>query len=322
MSDKKTKTDKTIHIGAVNFFNAKPLIHQLNDQDSTDNFAGSIVLHHDIPARLGAALDIGQIDVGLVPSIDYQRSDNNWIIMPTGAIGSIGEVLTVRVFSKIPLSQIKCLACDSDSHTSVTLARIIWQLRYGIELEIIPLNSGKTAGESNVINNEKGDFSAKNAVLLIGDKVLGHLGGWPFEVDLGQMWADQTGLPFVYALWALKSDKYAEKLSGILQKAFRGGVEQLDSIAAQYGAKHGFKGDLAGKYLRENICYEFGSRQLEGLNKFYELAFQMQLIEELRPIRLYPAGPSCPPGAQQIIENVGYNAKQTRRNYRAGKVIS
>ena len=90
-------------VGTVSFFNARPLIYDLERQEN-------VRLCPEVPARLFEALDNGDIDVGMVPSIDYQRCENEMLILPIAAIGSEGEVLTVRVFSQRPLDEIEILA--------------------------------------------------------------------------------------------------------------------------------------------------------------------------------------------------------------------
>ena len=261
-------------IGAVSFFNARPLIYRLQQHEN-------IFVQKDVPARLGQALDSGSIDAGLVPSIDYQESQRDWLILPDAAIGSCGEVLTVRVFSQVPLERIDRLACDTDSHTSVVLAQIIWQLRFHHRLSIEPLTN----------------LSSNPAVLLIGDKVLPQLGKWPFELDLGAAWTELTNLPFVYAFWAVSARKQThelDSLANILQYRPLDSPIHIDEIVTRYAKQHGFDPELAKRYFTENISYEFGSSQRQGLNRFYQLAYQMNLIPNQdkiantpKPLNLY-----------------------------------
>ncbi|MBN1764419.1 MAG: menaquinone biosynthesis protein [Sedimentisphaerales bacterium] len=247
-----TLTPETIRVGAVSFFNGKPLIYGLQARDNIDVITM-------VPSDLGRALDAGDIDVGLVPSIDYLTNSANWQILPVSAIGSRGEVLTVRVFSQINPEDISQLTCDTDSHTSVVLARIIWRQKYQKKLKITPLQ----------------DIKASPSVLLIGDKVIPQLGKWPYELDLGQIWAELTALPFVYAFWAVKSDLQAGRINKIIKSlrwAYRNGVANIDRIALEYGPKHGFEPGLARQYLTRNIYFEFGDEQLQAIKKFYDLA--------------------------------------------------
>src|SRR5439155_5936270 len=112
-----TGTTRKLRIGSVSYLNARPLIYGLDAHPGVE-------LHLEVPSRLLDGLRADRFDVALLPVIDYQRLEN-LIIIPAGGIGSDGPTLTVRLFSKVPVKQIRSLACDPDSHTSVALARII-----------------------------------------------------------------------------------------------------------------------------------------------------------------------------------------------------
>src|SRR5439155_6836135 len=114
---------RTIQIGSVSYLNAKPLIHGLEEFPD-------LRLILDVPSRLLPGLRDERFDIALLPVIDYQRLDNLNIV-PSGGIGCDGPTLTVRIFSRVPIEQIKTLACDTDSHTSVALARIILAEQFG-----------------------------------------------------------------------------------------------------------------------------------------------------------------------------------------------
>ena len=264
--EEQEEADNRYRVGAVSFFNARPLIYGLDG-------CPRVLLQPKVPAQLGLDLDSGTIDVGLVPSIDYQTSRSDWLILPIAAIGSEGEVLTVRVFSQQPLDEIDSLACDTDSHTSVALARIIWHLRYSRSLAVKPLR----------------DIESESAILLIGDKVLGQLGRWPHELDLGSAWTELTLLPFVYAFWAVPFGVNADVLAGILQRTCREGMANIDDIIERYAGQHGFDDDIARRYFADNLVFDFGTRQRQGLTRFYELAYQLQLVPQQRPLRFFPS---------------------------------
>ena len=92
-------------MGAVSFFNARPLIYELDRHPR-------VQLIRVVPAKLPEAVNSGAVHTGLVPSIDYQHNGNDWLILPVAAIASDGPVLTVRIFSRQPPDQIRSLACD------------------------------------------------------------------------------------------------------------------------------------------------------------------------------------------------------------------
>src|SRR5688572_5320446 len=114
---------RTIRVGSVSFLNAKPLIYGLERDPLVD-------LSLAVPSKLLDGLREERLDVALLPVIDLQRMAGLCVV-PAGGIGCDGETLTVRIFSKCPVTEIKTLACDPDSHTSVALARIVFAERYG-----------------------------------------------------------------------------------------------------------------------------------------------------------------------------------------------
>ena len=110
--------DRPYRIAAVSFLNSRPLIHGLEDR-------ADVALARTVPSGLGTRLDQGQADLALVPAIDYQRSRNPWCVLPHLCIGCDGATHTVRIFSRVPIGRIRRLHCDTDSHTSVALAKIV-----------------------------------------------------------------------------------------------------------------------------------------------------------------------------------------------------
>lgn len=276
--------EQRFRIGAVSFFNTRPLICGL------DEVAAVEVIRRP-PAELADLLDSGAVDVALTPSIDFQLTEREWTILPVGAIGSLGEVLTVRVFSSVPFEQVSLLRCDVHSHTSVALARLVWRLRYVRDVGVRPYHAaGGGAGAET-----DGPDEQDSAVLLIGDKVLEHLGRWAFELDLGQAWTELTGLPFVYAFWAMRSESLskAEALTGLLRGALARGQSELAALSRRYGGEHGFTEALAARYFSENVRFDLGQAQCAALERFYELAEGQGITERCRPVRLYGQAGEC-----------------------------
>ncbi len=261
----KTGDAKIYKVGVVSFFNARPLIWGLADEQRVE-------LCPAVPSALAAGLDSGEYGAALVPSIDYQRSSKPWRILPEGIIGSRGEVLTVRVFSRTPLKEVEEVACDVDSHTSVALLEVVWRLRYKKDIKVIPCSASPAGYDT---------------VMLIGDKVLCHLGWWDYEIDLGQLWTELTGLPFAYAFWAVPDGVDNDELVGILADAYRQGLKKRDLIADTYGGEHGFTSERGQEYFRRNICYDFDDEMRQGLARFYELAHEMGIIPHNREMRFW-----------------------------------
>jgi chorismate dehydratase len=258
-------TVRRLRVGCVSYLNAKPLIHGLeNDRD--------VDLKLAVPARLLAGLQSSEFDVALLPVIDYQRLDDARIV-PVGGIGCDGPTLTVRIFSRQPIEQIQELACDSESHTSVALARIVLARRYGIRPEFRDLSPEKTG---------------TGAVLLIGDKVVcDEPPGMAHQLDLGEAWKQLTGMPFVFAIWITRAGVRLGDLPDRLRKARELGMANLPAIIRRDAVPRGWPADLAMKYLSEHLKFEVGDRELEAVRLFHRLAREDGLIESARELDLY-----------------------------------
>src|SRR5437667_6136155 len=115
----------SVRVGAVNYLNTKPLFHDLEE------LAPQAVLSLDVPSRLADRLAAGDLDVALIPVIEYFRA-GTYSIIPGIAIVSRGPVLSVTLFSRVPWPEIRSVARDEGSRTSSAVARILVERRYGI----------------------------------------------------------------------------------------------------------------------------------------------------------------------------------------------
>src|SRR5437868_11907931 len=140
-----------IRIGAVNYLNTKPLIHELAE------LAPEAELRLEVPSLLADQLHRGQLDVALIPVIEYFRH-GGYRVVPNIAIASNGPVLSVTLFSRVPWAKVRRMALDVGSRTSAALAQILAQKRHGIRPELVPLPMDANAEEADA-----------DAVLLIGD---------------------------------------------------------------------------------------------------------------------------------------------------------
>jgi chorismate dehydratase len=246
-------------IGSVSFLNAKPLIHGLENDPR-------VQLHLEVPSKLLAGLQGRRFDVALLPVIDYQRLAGLRII-PAGGIGSDGPTLTVRIFGRTPLERIETLLCDTDSHTSVALARVILAERYGRRPAFVDL-SAEAARDPSLPR------------LLIGDKVItDEPRDCPHQIDLGQAWKELTGLPFVFAAWMGWADADLGELAAILDQARRRGLANVEQIVKRHAPEHGWPVSIARRYLTENLKFEVGDREIEAIRLFHQLAAKHGVVE-------------------------------------------
>ncbi|MCP4249898.1 MAG: menaquinone biosynthesis protein [bacterium] len=251
-------------LGAVSFLNARPLVEGLDE-------GAGFELTYDVPAALPALLDAGQVDAALVPVIDLARRGSTWQPVSDACIGSDGETLTVRVYSRRPPEQMTTLQVDGDSHTSVVLAQVLWNELYGTGLQVEALSPGRQ--------------SDAEAILLIGDKVVTQRpAGFEFDIDLGGAWRSLTGLPFVFAVWCKSRDLDPGDLPELLAQARDRGVDRALAIAAECAPGIGWPVETARKYLTEHLSYTLTPRHRQGLARFFELAAKWRLAPPAREV--------------------------------------
>ena len=268
-------------LGVVSFLNSRPLIAGL-DHDAR------VELRYEVPARLPGLLDAGAADAALVPIVDVLRSGGRYRVISDACIGCDGETMTVRVFSQVPPERVGTLWVDGDSHTSAALARVLWRELHGRDLE------------TRRVDPRGEEVSRLPAVLLIGDKVVAPARArFRYELDLGGAWRRHTGLPFVFAVWAVRSSEcgaasdesgdagarseslpatgYAE-LAALLSAARDRGVAQAAAIARTCGPPLGWPVALAERYLTRCLKFQLDARAVAGVSRFAALCAQGDIV--------------------------------------------
>jgi chorismate dehydratase len=262
--------DRSVRIGAVNYLNTKPLIHHL------EALAPAAELLLDVPSRLADQLSQKDLDVALIPVIEYFRR-GRYTVLPGIAIASHGPVLSVTLFSRLPWGQIQRVALDEGSRTSAALVRILLQNRYGVSPEFTSLPLDGTAEEADA-----------DAVLLIGDRAMrACLPGFAHAFDLGQEWHEWTGLPFVYAFWAVGEDVDLGPVAAALYEAKQRGCASIGPIAHAEAPRLGLDAGFCRRYLQTIISFDLGARELAGLRRFYGLACDLGLARRGVGLELY-----------------------------------
>jgi chorismate dehydratase len=258
-----TQRERPIRIGAVSYLNSKPLIEDLAE------LAGDAELILDVPSRLADDLSANELDVALIPSIEVLR-DANFEIVSDACVATRGPVLSVKLYSRVPVAQIRTLALDEGSRASATLSRVMLAERFNVrpQTELLPLGFAPE------------DTSA-DAVLLIGDRAMKpprerFVVTW----DLGDEWTRWTGLPFVFAMWAARGGTNLEGVEEALSLARDRGVERLADIARREAPKLAISEEFACSYLVHNLHFQLGSAERSGLNLFQELAVKWGLAPQ------------------------------------------
>ena len=262
-----------VRVGAVSYLNARPLVVGL--EAHRDRFA----VRYDLPSTCAQLLHSHEIDLGLIPSIEYLRGEG-YAIVPDCAVASDGPVASVALFTTVPIERVGTLALDTSSRTSVALTRVMTAKYFDIAPRFID------EGPDLEMMVRRAD-----AALLIGDPALfadyRRLG--LDKIDLGQAWKDFTGLPFVYACWtgrpgALTSDDVKQ-----LQRARAVGAMTPEIVSHGYYPDDAVKAAIGADYLRENIRFRMGEREEAGLARFFALAAEVGVVPKTQPLRWFPS---------------------------------
>lgn len=259
-----------LRLGAVSYLNTKPLVYGL------DAFPDQFDVRFDVPSKCASLLHEGKVDLGLIPAIEYLNGD--YAIVPGVSIASDGPVATVAIFTRKPIADVKTIALDLSSRTSVALTRILCAAHWRIAPSFTPAEPDLEAM-----------LGRADAALVIGDPAfaIDPAARGVEKIDLGAEWKALTGLPFVYAMWTGRPGAATPAQCRALQEARDRGVAHLADIARDVAG-----GDPALErrsliYLRDNLKYGLGDGETAGLRRFHELAAECGLAPELKPLRFY-----------------------------------
>ena len=253
-----------MRVCAVSFLNTTPLVWGLTHGPQR----GLFDLDFRIPAACADQMALGAADIGIVPSFELTRQDLE--VVPGTGIACHGPVRSILLISSRPANEIRTLAADSSSRTSVQLARVILERKYGAAPVSLPL--APDLGSM---------LEVADAALIIGDPAL-HLdpATLPYYVyDLGQEWVEYTGLPMVFAVWAAQKGVMRPGTAEAFADSCRFGRERIEEIVAAEAPQRGFAPDLVRLYLTRHIVHELGARDYEGMELFLKYA------RELAPAR-------------------------------------
>jgi chorismate dehydratase len=268
-----------VRLGAVEYLNARPLVYGLDGDDRFD-------IRFDIPSECARLLHDGAIDVGLIPSIEYLRGPRPYALVPGPAITSAGPVASVAVYTRREPRDIRSIAMDSSSRTSVALATILLRREFGVTPLAVSMPPDLDAM-----------LARADAALIIGDTALfldpqSTVLGSPStiaKIDLGALWTQSTGLPFVYAFWAGWPHAITPADADALQRARDEGVAHAADVARAYYPDDPGRQAVARRYLRDNIRYRLGHEELEGLRTFYGYGAEIGLATYDGTLRFYHA---------------------------------
>lgn len=210
-----------VKVGAVSYLNTKPLIYGFESGMMSDE----IDLKIDYPARIADELIRGTIDVGLVPVAILPELKQPEIISTYG-ITCDGKVATVCLFSQVSVDEITHVYLDYQSRTSVALLKILFKEYWKKSPVLLPATPGFEQ-----------KISGTTAALVIGDRAFPLHQQTAFVYDLGEIWKQHTGLPFVFAAW-IANKQLTDDFKARFDEANALGILKLDEVIQQHPYPH------------------------------------------------------------------------------------
>jgi chorismate dehydratase len=263
-----------LRIGRISYANCTPIFHELQEHVPCEDyqFIGGV------PSRLNAQLAAGEIDVCPSSSIEYALRPERYLILPDISISSIGAVGSVLLFSRLPIEDLhgQTILLSSESATSVNLLRILVKKRFGCTCRF--------AVSSLLLDRALQEAAA---MLLIGDTALraSMLEPDVHVYDLGKLWHDWTGLPFVFALWLCNQDVARKRHADVERLANSLIASKVHACAAfETIAQHSPEAEWMGKerlvdYWRNNLSFDLGRGHVDGLILFYRYCTELGLLK-------------------------------------------
>lgn len=263
-----------IKLGSVSFLNAQPLTYAI-EHDLVDH---EFDLIQTPPSELSVKLHAKEIDLGLIPVAELLKRDY-YKVVPEISISSVGKVDSVILIAKKDINDIRTVAVDKRSQSSTALLRITLEKFYKLS----------PTYESRDIDKE--DFlDGVDAAMLIGNSGLieCYKIDNPYKIyDLGEIWTDETGLPFVYAVFAGHKDVILGNSIDSLIQSKNYGLGIVDNISQIESKKLGIDYDICYKYLTERIKYDLGNEEIKGIIKYSELLQELDQAQKIEHLNLF-----------------------------------
>ena len=243
-------------LGVVQYLNAQPLVYSF----AVNPPPGGVEAVRDVPSRLAQMLRDGRVDTAIISSIECFRGPN-LVALPGVGICAKGRVLSIKLFTTRDLSAVRTVALDVGSRSAATLTRVLFAELFGAAPEFVtrPPDLDRMLAECD-------------AALLIGDAALRTVEPSIRVYDLGEVWLEFTGLPFVYALWVGRPGAFKDGLGGLLLEARDYGLTHLEEVARTEAARLALDEELCRHYLCDIMRYHLGEEEVAGLRRFVELA--------------------------------------------------
>jgi chorismate dehydratase len=255
-----------LRISAISYLNTAPLMWDFEHGKAGRDFD----ISYTLPSACARSLAEGTADIGIIPAAAYAEIPGLQIL-PDVAIASRRAVRSILLVSKVPIAQVRSVALDTSSMTSVALTKILFEKWMG---------GGRTY--ASMAPDIDKMLAEHDAGLVIGDPALKIDRGRHHTLDLAEEWIRHTGKPFVFAFWAVRGDALREAsssldLPAVFQQSRDHGLEpsSLDQIAREWALRLDMREAEVRSYLTQNIHYQLDAGCIEGLRLFYRYAAEI-----------------------------------------------
>jgi len=260
-----------LRISAISYLNTAPLMWDFEHGEAGRDFE----ISYTLPSACARALEAGTADIGIIPAAAYVQIPG-LMILPGVAIASRRPVRSILLVSRVPVEQIRSVALDTSSMTSVALTKVLFEKWLG---------GGRTF--TSMEPDVEKMLAAHDSALVIGDPALQIDRSRYVTIDLAEEWLRHTGKPFVFAFWAVRQQALQENslraasrvqdLAAIFQQSRDHGLApaSLDLITREWAPRLGLTESAVRSYLTENIYYHLDAVCLEGLQLFYRYAAEI-----------------------------------------------
>jgi len=260
-----------VRIGAVAYLNTRPLVYGLENGSA----GARIELSYDVPSRLAERMRAGELDIALLPIVEYARIPDLEIVPGLG-ITTRGPSRSVLLVTRKPIEQIETVALDPESRTSNVLVQVLLHRIWQRQPRFVPGPRDRDSA-----------LESADAVVRIGDKALFELPPQGSEVyDLGDVWTHGTGLPFVFAAWIARPGCVDREIYQALHDARRAGGRNIEHIANEYSFEGHRDPQVAREYLEQNIHFRLGGVEHQAMRLFFKAAAELELIEAAPQLRM------------------------------------
>lgn len=271
-----------LKISAISYLNTAPLMWDFEHGGGTE-----FDLSYTIPSACAQALLEGSADIGIIPAAAY-TTIQDLVIVPDVAIAARREVRSILLVSKVPVEEVRTVALDTSSMTSVALTKVLFAKWLGGAREYVPM-----APELDAM------LARCDAALLIGDPALQVDRARYVTLDLAEEWIKRTGKSFVFAFWAIRRAALAGRSSNAITEAFKVSRDHglastnLELIVREWSSRLGLPASTVQSYLTENIHYYLDAPCLEGLALFYRYAAEIGALPRAPELRFLEGAESA-----------------------------